>query len=114
MLAAPCSGRGAIDFWRAASRAGAAVRASRARRCPCALPPPPPPFSLHHASHALLPEVFRDCRTRRDGLQAETLVLFIAGVLLSTVISALGMTTATRGHEHEKPGVQLQADPHGH
>lgn len=62
--------------------------------------------------HALLPEVFRDCRTRRDGLRQ--LVLFIAGVLLSTVILGIGHDHGHEGHEHEKPGVQLQADPHGH
>lgn len=62
--------------------------------------------------HALLPEVFRDCRTRRDGFRQ--LVLFIAGVLLSTVILGIGHDHGHEGHEYEEPGVELQADPHGH
>ena len=73
--------------------------------------------------HALLPEVFRDCRSKREGFRQ--LLLFAAGVLLSTVILGIG-----HGHDHDNdheghgpeaheyetdaPRVEAPAVPHAH
>ena len=62
--------------------------------------------------HALLPEVFRDCRSRRDGFRQ--LVLFVAGVLLSTVILGLGHDHVHGGHDHEASHVEAPADGRAH
>lgn len=66
--------------------------------------------------HALLPEVFRDHASPRQG--ARQLVLFALGILLSTVILGLG-----HGHDHghdqtstveEAVRTEISVDAHMH
>lgn len=61
--------------------------------------------------HALLPAVFRDCASRRDGFRQ--LLLFVLGVVLSSLILGLGHGHDHGGHDHAHEDVGVSETVQG-